>query len=315
VLRHAAEIDILMMFHSNPITMVNGIIYKAINKKGFLFIQIDGGNDGSCVIRFNFITRNPLINGLKTMLMKWFHSSFVRAVDLIAVEAKRSYDNFQEAVIAGVKMSEKVRLLPNGFDMEKLAETKIEINDFSQKENLILTVGRIGSYQKNTEMLLKAAARLNLKDWKIALIGTIEKKEKDFQKYIDEFFETNPALRDKVVFTGNISDKKELWQWYNRAKVFAFPSRFESFGIVLSEALLFRNYIVSTDVGGAEDRLAYGYGELIPQEDDVYLAKVLQKIIDENTIEAFYKTVAWDKLDISWEKFVADAVADVFDKK
>jgi glycosyltransferase involved in cell wall biosynthesis len=50
---------------------------------------------------------------------------------------------------------------------------------------------------------------------------------------------------------GNITDRKELFEWYNQAKVFCLTSRFEGFPITFAEALYFGNFIISTPVSSA----------------------------------------------------------------
>jgi glycosyltransferase involved in cell wall biosynthesis len=199
----------------------------------------------------------------------------------------------------------------SGFDKELFNQYSIHKKQFNEKENIIITVGRLGSMQKNTEMLLEAASNIVYKNWKIVLIGPIEKREQDLQKKIDVFYSNNPGLKDKVIFTGPIYDKKELWNWYNRAKVFVLTSIYESFGIVLNEALFFQNYIVTTEVGASKEMLQMGYGQIIPQRDAAYLANVLQRLIDENKLENLYNNVKWEDMDISWEKYVGDATANL----
>lgn len=53
-----------------------------------------------------------------------------------------------------------------------------------------------------------------------------------------------------MILSGNIEDKNLLYDYYNKAKVFLFTSRRESFGIVLVEALRFGDCIITADVGG-----------------------------------------------------------------
>ena len=73
------------------------------------------------------------------------------------------------------------------------------------------------------------------------------------KKYIYNYFLQNPNLKDKIDFTGNISDKKILSEYYNKAKIFFFTSRYESFGLSLMEAAFYGDYIISTETGCAKD--------------------------------------------------------------
>ena len=130
--------------------------------------------------------------------------------------------------------------------------------DFEDKENIILTVGRIGSRQKATDSLIMAFSTIakRLDGWKLRLVGEVEE---DFKPRISEIIRTNPHLLDSVEFVGSIEDKEILGREYRKAKIFCMPSRYEG-GTpnVMSEALhggcaiavtKFDAYLESTDSG------------------------------------------------------------------
>jgi glycosyltransferase involved in cell wall biosynthesis len=151
-------------------------------------------------------------------------------------------------------------------------------------------------------MLLNAVKKINLSDWKIVLVGPIESTECHFQNTIDEFFTLNPNFKNRVIFTGPIYDKEKLWKWYNRSKVFILTSQWEGFAVVLCEALRFRNYIISTNVGGAKEIIGEGYGEIVNNDDCLSLSESLRKIIEkEKNLEDLYEKVNWNPHKISWE--------------
>ena len=89
---------------------------------------------------------------------------------------------------------------------------KIKVKTLEEKENIILTVGRLGTEAKNTELLLETLKEIDLKDWKVYLVGSIDKR---FVNYKENFFKENPSLIDKIIFTGEIKDRKELYKYYN----------------------------------------------------------------------------------------------------
>ena len=122
---------------------------------------------------------------------------------------------------------------------------------FCERENTILTVGRLGTKQKATDVLMEAfrKACLNIpQSWKLRLVGPIEKVETDFQKYIDEWFAQYPEMKGRVEFAGGISDREELSAEYQKAKIFAFPSRYEGFSLAMIEAGAAGNLIIGTDI-------------------------------------------------------------------
>ena len=100
--------------------------------------------------------------------------------------------------------------MPNGFDEETLKTLSIVEKDFGHKENIMITVGRLGTYQKNTEMLLNALDLMELRDWKVYLIGSISE---DLDFFLKDFFMRNPSKKESVFFVGPIYDKKSLWEF------------------------------------------------------------------------------------------------------
>ncbi|GBR74224.1 glycosyl transferase GTB-type super family [Candidatus Termititenax aidoneus] len=298
VLKNAKKIDVLMRFHLRPISMLIGVLYKTLNPRGFLYFKADGGQG---------FTVNKWRKTWRGRLKKLVYRRFVKLVDLITVETETVYKEFQQAEMFGIRLATKTRLLPNGFDEVALSAVLKE-KDFPAKENLIITVGRLGTEQKNTQMLLTAVEKLNLQDWRIVLIGHLTP---EFKAWVEAFFARNPALKDKLIFTGAIYAKKDLWEWYNKARIFVLTSRFETWGLVLNEAVRFRNYLLTTDVGGARQLVDLtGYGTLIPQEDTNYLFAKLRNVIAADYLQNKYNKVRWENVDISWEKLLKDATKD-----
>ncbi|MDR2601890.1 MAG: glycosyltransferase [Spirochaetaceae bacterium] len=158
---------------------------------------------------------------------------------------------------------------------------------------MIITVGRIFSEQKNTELFLDIVSSVDLKDWKVLLAGPLESGECDGALKAEAFFKEKPDLRGKVEFCGNIADPFLLRAMLLEAKVFLLTSRYEGFSVALIEAAASGNYIISTDVGCAEEIVCgAGNGFVLPRsregeqdEDAVKTAAAahLRSIIDGGT--------------------------------
>jgi len=172
------------------------------------------------------------------------------------------------------------RWLPNGF--YNPTDTPV-MADRCLKENVLLTVGRIGSKEKNNEELLEAFARVSdtIEGWSLRLVGPIEPK---FKPYIDEFFTYYPHLRERVIFTGAITDKEELYKEYARAKIFALTS-FSEGGTpnVYAESLFHGCMFVTSNIDAADDITNHGeLGVKYPPGD----VGALQKALVETCIKA-----------------------------
>lgn len=261
-----------MLFHYYRMdTVYYGLLYKTLNPFGKLYLKLDASlialkykDDYQC-----FLTK------IKANILHWW---FSKVVNCVSCETSVAMEAIKSSKASCYKFRDKMVFMPNGFDEDELSTMDMRVNSSKEKEDIFITVGRIGTREKNNEMMLDALKSVDLKDWKFYFIGGIEPS---FKKKIDELLICRPDLNDKVIFTGNISSKDELWKYYNRAKVFVLTSRCEGCPLVFMEAARFGNYLISTNVGSFADLVKHrdnGY-ELV-QEDSCSLAKVLEDIIE-----------------------------------
>lgn len=294
LLKHARHIDLLIRFHYSLHTMLMIVIYKLLNSGGKVYVKLD---KGSLSIEKAHHSERCL---LRRMVSAALARCFIKNVDRVSCETVQAYQLLKESPLEKFRFGDKLVLIPNGFDEELLKSYKLKERTFAEKENLIITVGRLGTPPKNTEMFLRALECIDLGEWTVCLIGPIEKS---FQPHIDTFFERHPEKKNKIIFTGPVYDKKELWEYYNRAKVFVLTSSWESYGLVLNEAKRFRNYLVSTPVGAFAD-LADGdkYGRSIQIDDDSALSGILSDIIQNKKDIDVYQNL--DTTYLSWENML-----------
>ena len=60
--------------------------------------------------------------------------------------------------------------------------------------------------------------------WKLKLVGNVDPL---FDGYLKMFRKQHKDIADRIIFTGSISDKIALFDEYQKAKIFALPSRLE----------------------------------------------------------------------------------------
>lgn len=287
VLKNAKKIDCLVRFHFSYQTVIICWIYKLINPTGIFYLKADGYGLWLSLFREKSWFKNEKIRNQNNWIIKqknriisFLLNSLCRLSDIISVEISEVFDYLSVHSILK-KYPQKLKLMHNGIDERFLSTYKIKELDVTEKEKIILSVGRHGSWQKNTGMFLKALSSLNLKDWRVLFIGNIETEDCDFQIEINDFFKKNPYMINKVQFLGPIYDQKELYQYYNKAKVFVHTALYESYGIVLGEAFRFNNFLVSTPVGIAPKLIGFGYGKLCEHNNSTQLCQILQEIIDD----------------------------------
>jgi GalNAc-alpha-(1->4)-GalNAc-alpha-(1->3)-diNAcBac-PP-undecaprenol alpha-1,4-N-acetyl-D-galactosaminyltransferase len=260
------KIDIVIGF------MTTANIYSVISAK---WLKIP------CIISERVHPKYSSINPFWIKLRKVFYPK----ASMIVVqtnEIKNYFSNFID--------NDKLAIIKNPLD-KKLSDSRLPT---ITKENIILNVGRL-EYQKNQDLLIKAFANLNISDWTLILVGE-GKKRQEYESLIETL-----GINEQVILVGNSNN---VSAYYNKAKIFAFTSRFEGFPNALIEAMHFGLACVSTDCpSGPSDLISNNVnGILIPVEDQKSLELELNKLINSSSlIESFGKKAiqATETLDIN----------------
>ena len=296
IVRNARKIDVLFINGSSAKHMTAVFLYKKINPSGKVIIFGDMEAPQAKELYMNgFMYSTGFSGKIKKLLTNFFFHNVTYIV------ANTEAHGYMERLFVRNGWSGLLHFYPL-VDDEKFNSFGITRKTFAEKENIMVCVGRIGNYQKNTEMLLEALHKVDLKDWKIYMIGPITNSFNlndggNFQKRIDDFFDECPQHRDKLIFTGMIYDQKTLFEYYNRAKILLMTSRHEGFANVYSQAAAMGCFIVSTDVGGADVCSNYwAFGEKLPQENSEALADVLEKITSGDYDFPIEKALSFDEM-------------------
>ena len=257
---HAADIDLLILYgpYPNYIPVVD--FYKRVRSDGKIYLASDmniGWASGAMHSHPGF--------------RKLFRSCDVVAASCRAVQKYIT-----------TKWRVPVELIRNGW--YNFSQVSFD-NLFEQKENIILTVGRIGTDQKRNEDLLEAFAKVadDLPDWNVRLVGTVKDT---FNPYIERYFATYPNLRGRVTFTGLIEDKIELANEFKRAKIFCLTSTYEG-GTpnVTAEALFAGDVMIFSSIDAAQEAVDDGRcGVIFPIGDVEALAKIFREVCSDKDL-------------------------------
>lgn len=288
------NIDVLNLFHFKKDNIVYLLLYKTLNPKGKAYVKLD--IDIMFFKKYNsFFFSNYK---LKNSLLKRLTRLHIKMTDLFSIETEEAREYLVKIY---PELEKKLICIPNGVDVEFISPITAH-RTFDQKENLIITVGRIGTAQKNSELLLESLRLTDLRDWKVCIIGPVEES---FKTYISSFFDRHPELIDKIIFTGNISERKELLHFYNRAKIFCMTSRFEGFPIAFAEASYFGNYIISTPVSGSSYVTDRGLGIVVEGEPVKFSAAISRAISDGFITENTHRAItAFARTNLSWKTII-----------
>lgn len=274
VWNNAKKYDVINFYFGGRQELFLSLIAKISNPKVKIYVKMD--------LLYKFYQEQ--VNAEKRLKLSIKHTlaallSFT--VDLYTVECSLYVDKLDKLS----RFSGKIKYLPNGFFGDILVADM-------PKEKIILSVGRIGTEQKNTEMLFEAIKLIDkekLAGWQVYLVGLVTE---DFKIWYEKEIESKPYLKDFFVLTGHISDKRKLFEIYSKSSVFVLTSRWESWGLVLAEAAHFKNYSIVTDCCDSFREVimegANGFGKIIPNEDVAALKAALEEVL-ENRIDFRHK--------------------------
>ena len=133
------------------------------------------------------------------------------------------------------------------------------------------------SRAKGHDVLLAALAGLADLAWRCTLVGALD-REPDF---VDELHKTaaETGIADRVVFAGALGHDA-VRAAYGDADLLVLPSRAESYGMVVTEALAHGVPVVASEVGGVPEALGEA-GLLVRPGDPDALGRALRRWLEE----------------------------------
>lgn len=268
--QESPKYDVINFYFGGRTELVLAFIAKISNPQIKVYIKMD-------LLKDKYLRQINTDKKLLVILLQFFSGLLSKTVDLYTVECKAYVDGLNNIK----RFKNKIKYLPNGYFNDL-----VNINENIKKEKIILTVGRLGTVEKNTEMLVQAIENIDykiIKDWKVYLVGSTTD---NFKNYILNVFYNKPYLRDIVIITGNISNKTQLYKIYAQSSIFVLPSIWESWGLALTEAMSFGCYPIVTDCNDVfKEILNYGdsgFAKIIPSKDVMALQEAIEDAILNN---------------------------------
>jgi len=166
----------------------------------------------------------------------------------------------------------KIHVIPCGVDTRRFAPAPDE-PDGGAREGLVVSVIRLHR-DKGPDILLDAAAELLASgvDFRMEILGDGPERSV-LQARLDG------PLGSRVRLLGEATEE-EVLAALRRASVFALPSRTESLGVALMEAMSCERAVVAADVGGVPEVLDGGRcGLLVPPGDAGPLAGAIRDLL------------------------------------
>jgi glycosyltransferase involved in cell wall biosynthesis len=218
---------------------------------------------------------------------------YCRIADKIA-----TYSEFMRTNIVtwyGVNRN-KIAVIPNGVDVRKFSECDSEL--LLDGDPAILCLGKLTNF-KSPDLPIQAIARLRseLPKIKLHIVG-------DGDKTTLELLAKKEKVEKQVVFHGYVGPEKTP-QYYKAADVCVFPSRRDSAGITLLEAMSSGTPVIASDRGGTPEIISSGENGLLFQPEDadalpkailaLHQDSELRKTISRNALKTAAK-YSWENI-------------------
>ena len=193
---------------------------------------------------------------------------------------------FAQTIDAG-QSEDSSFVIPNAIDTADIESNHFDV-DLSKKNQI--NIGALGRFDrtKGFDVLIKAIDYLNKisqenksgRTFKLLLAGSgyYEKNLTDLVKDLN--------LQDKVIFKKWINDKKSFFSEFD---IFCLPSKNETFGLVLLEAMKYRKPIVASNSEGPKEIISDNKDGLIfdfyPEDKNhENLANKIIKLIEDRSL-------------------------------
>ncbi len=187
---------------------------------------------------------------------------------------------------------------------------KEEIEAFRRTHSLpeafVFSVGTLEP-RKNLVGLLEAYARMPSPRPALYVAGAAGWR---FSPIFDRVAEL--GIEDNVHFLGFVPEE-ELPLWYNAARLFAFPSLYEGFGLPVLEAMACGTPVITSNVASLPE-VAGKAAVLVPPQDPGRLAEEMQRILADHSQQAAMRAAGLIQATrFSWAA-MADGTVDAYER-
>ena len=163
----------------------------------------------------------------------------------------------------------KIYVIPNGIDFDEIQKIRAEDQ---LKHPAILFVGTYGKV-KGIDVLLNAVpiVRKEIPNLHVYIAGKSGSENENLKKLVKAL-----NIEENVTFLGFISGD-EKYAYYKSADIYVQPSRYETFGVVLLEAMACGKPVIASRVGGIPFVVEDGKNGLLFESENV--EELAEKVI------------------------------------
>lgn len=153
--------------------------------------------------------------------------------------------------------------------------------------------------RKGHDVLVRALAPMRHLDWRLDCVGSLT-RDANWAGQIHEL-KRKMGLDDKVFLHGEVDDAA-MEAAFARADLVVLASRYEGYGMVITEALIRGIPVIATGAGAVADTLPAGAGVALPADDALGLSAALASAIAAPVLYRAWKSKACALTFPDWSK-------------
>jgi glycosyltransferase involved in cell wall biosynthesis len=173
-----------------------------------------------------------------------------------------------------------IEIIPNGVDEEEFAAPELPLVD---RDEQVLFVGFV-NFNKGVDTLIAAMERVvaSRPQARLVIVGGSFYRKTRLEEEQLRAIAVGSKVSTSVTFVGR-QGPAEVARLMRESSVFVLPSRAETFGAVLVEALASGTPVVATRSGGPEDFVNDAVGRLVPIGDAEALGAAIVQVLEQRT--------------------------------
>lgn len=268
------------------ITAVQPDIVIGVEPEPYLYARIASIGKKNAVVAVDHITFGYTEQHWFTRWIRWHAYKWADKVSILS---------YVDNKILGKRLPQKIVVHnPISFDT---------YDKIVQRENIVLCVGRVDGWeQKGFDRMIRIWSKVTKihPNWQLVIAGNGKEESFNYLKQIAR----EQANYDSIKFVGEVIDMQTLYQ---RASIFALPSRFEGFPMCLLEAASQGCACVAFDLQGISHEIFTDEKEglIIPDNDEQLFADKINYLIDNpNVLKEYSKNGSKAMKRFSKEQFV-----------
>ncbi len=214
---------------------------------------------------------------LFNIIFKIYFKFFIKFISS-SVNKLTIYSNSMMKFALALKIPrEKIEIIPTGIEILRREQNKNIRKEFSiqKDQKLILYVGLVNS-RKNVNLIVKIAEKLRNNNYIFLIVGDGPLRTK-LEKEIEQY-----KLRKNIIITGFRND---VFNFYEEADLFLFPSKGEGLPGVLLESMLYEIPIVASDILGNKVLIKNNFNGFLCSVNNVSeFSKKIKLLLENNNL-------------------------------